>query len=245
MSLLALLAAVLFAAIHLFGEQLRFLDLIPRSRWLSAAGGASVAYVFLHLLPELEAGQGALRERIGLEHPVYLLALAGLVGFYGLERHVKVAQRRTDSATGGEAPTEGGKSVPEGVFWLHVASFAGYNLLIGYLLLHREDHTETGFWLYVLAMGLHFLVNDYGLRQDHRRDYHHRARWVLAAAIVAGWALGLFVTIPEAGVIALTALLGGAVVLNVLKEELPEERESQFSAFLLGAASYATLLLVI
>jgi hypothetical protein len=30
--------------------------------------------------------------------------------------------------------------------------------------------------------------------------------------------------------------------LNVLKEELPERRQSRFSAFAVGAAGYATLL---
>jgi hypothetical protein len=43
----------------------------------------------------------------------------------------------------------------------------------------------------------------------------------------------------------LFAFLAGGVVLNVLKEELPEERESRFWAFALGAASYTALLLVL
>ena len=37
--------------------------------------------------------------------------------------------------------------------------------------------------------------------------------------------------------------LAGHVVLNVLKEELPEDRESKFSAFALGSGAYAALLL--
>lgn len=32
--------------------------------------------------------------------------------------------------------------------------------------------------------------------------------------------------------------------MNVLKEELPEERQSRFWAFALGAAAYAALLLI-
>jgi hypothetical protein len=32
--------------------------------------------------------------------------------------------------------------------------------------------------------------------------------------------------------------------MNVLKEELPEERESSFWAFALGAAAYAVVLLI-
>ncbi len=52
---LALTAALALslAAIHVFAGKLRFLDVTPRSRWLSAASGISVAYVFVHVLPEL------------------------------------------------------------------------------------------------------------------------------------------------------------------------------------------------
>ncbi|NJM23928.1 MAG: hypothetical protein HC836_25875 [Richelia sp. RM2_1_2] len=42
------LIAVGFALIHIFSRSLRFIQ-IPRSRWLSGAGGVSVAYVFVHI----------------------------------------------------------------------------------------------------------------------------------------------------------------------------------------------------
>ncbi len=43
----------------------------------------------------------------------------------------------------------------------------------------------------------------------------------------------------------LLALLGGGIILNVLKEELPEQRESRFWAFALGGLGYAALLLTL
>ena len=49
MIFVTLTAAIALALVHLFAGKLRFLHVIPRSRWLSMAGGASVAYVFLHL----------------------------------------------------------------------------------------------------------------------------------------------------------------------------------------------------
>jgi hypothetical protein len=68
-------------AIHLFSGRLRFLGGTPRSIWLSIAGGVSVAYVFIYLLPELSQAQAALREAMPLagfaEHHVYLIALRG------------------------------------------------------------------------------------------------------------------------------------------------------------------------
>jgi hypothetical protein len=240
-SLTALLAVGL-AAIHLYSGRMRFLDVLPRSRWLSVAGGISVAYVFVHLLPDLAEEQETIREAAGegfnfLEYHVYLVALIGLAAFYGLERSAKTSRRRKRTA-GDEDSTEAG------VFWVHAASFTVYNALIGYLLLHRE---EPGVWsliLFAFAMGVHFVVNDYGLRRDHKGTYDRIGRWVLAAGILAGWVVGLFFEVSEAAIAVLFGFLAGGVIMNVLKEELPEDHESRFWAFALGAAAYAVILLV-
>jgi hypothetical protein len=77
------------------------------------------------------------------------VALAGLAIFYGLERAAEVSrwERRGQGEEDAASP---------GVFWLHTVSFALYNLLIGYLLLHREDPGLRSPLLFGLAMGLHF-----------------------------------------------------------------------------------------
>ena len=236
-----LLLAAGLGVVHVVAGKLRFLNTVPRSRWLSFASGISVAYVFVHLLPELAEGQEVLAETgvvggLVEEGHVWLMALAGLAVFYGLERAAK-ASREENEREGGADETE------PGVFWLHIGSFAVYNVLVGYLLGHGEVGAgRVTFWV---AMALHFFVNDYGLHQHHKARYGHVGRWVLAAAVVGGAALGLAVEVHEAVLAGLVAFLGGGVVLNVLKEELPEERESRFVPFALGAAAYAALLTVV
>lgn len=230
-------AAATFALVHLLAGRLRFLEGVPRSRWLSMAGGAAVAYVFLHLLPELAAEQRHLEDLSSLgfiEERVYLVALIGLALFYGLERAAHASRR---GGKGSENATE------PGVFWLHVVSFGLYNLVVGYLLLHREEPGIAGLLWYALAMALHLLVNDYGLREHHKERYHRVGRWLLAAAVLAGWGVGVLVTVERVWLSLLFALLAGGVVLNTLKEELPAERESRFWAFAAGAALYAAVLL--
>jgi hypothetical protein len=232
---------LLFATIHLLAGKLRFLEGIPRSRWLSMAGGVSVAYVFVHMLPELGEGQTIIREGLGggvlarLESHIYLVALFGLVVFYGLERTVLTSRPWGKGS---------GEATPPGIFWIHLASFAVYNLIIGYLLLHREESSTWSLATYALAMGLHFVVNDFGLREHHKHRYHAPGRWILALAILAGWALGVIAEVSEQAVIFLFAFVAGGVVLNVLKEELPEERKSRFWAFALGCAVYASLVII-
>ena len=230
--LIPLLAAVVLATLHLLAGRLRFLEGIPRSRWLSAAGGVSVAYVMVHLLPELAEYQEAVSETsliASLERHVYVLALIGLAVFYGVERYARVRQKGDDNGGGADAATT-----------FSFASYAVYNAIIGYLLVHREG----GLIAFAVAMGLHFIVNDQGLRDDHRDAYHQYGRWVVSAAIIGGALIGAVAEVAEPVVGLLLAFIGGGVILNVLKEELPEERDSRFAAFVSGAAIYTAVLLV-
>lgn len=230
------ICAVALALIHIYASQLKFLDTIPRSRWLSMASGVSVSYVFVHLLPDLSEQQEIFTESevfSFIEHHVYLMALIGLVAFYGLERMVTESQRQDDR-----------NKVEAGIYWIHIISFALYNALIGYLLFHREESGLSSLFLYAIAMGLHFIVNDYGLNQDHQSTYRHSGRWILATAIIIGSIIGWSSHISAALISVLFSFLAGGVILNVLKEELPEERQSKLWAFVLGAFIYSILLLL-
>ncbi|MHA6249102.1 hypothetical protein ACXYMU_14270 [Pontibacter sp. CAU 1760] len=234
---------LLLALVHTLGSRLRFLSGFPRSVWLSGAGGVSVAYVFIHLFPELQEGQEHLQENMPwaetfLQHHMYLVALIGLAVFYGLERSVVSARRKQVKQDQNEQ-----SKPPKGVFWLHIGSFSLYNALIGYILFQREEEPTQTIVLFSIAMALHFLVNDYGLQEHHRQKYRKYGQWVLVLALVVGWSVGYVQEVSETLVVILTAFIGGGVILNVLKEELPEERESRYGAFLLGAGLYAILLL--
>ena len=286
MFLASLVAVCALVLVHIFTHRLKFLDGTPRSRWLSAAGGISLAYVFLHLMPELAEGQAILSEDGGgldlIEFEIYGLALIGLVGYYGLERMVQCHTELGRAEMPGDTSHEGASAHDDEAarrddadtdtrehppFWVHLASFALYNVITGYLLLHQGGATghdggaeETGatahgaeagvadeggmatLLTFAIAMALHFLVTDYGLREDFRRGWMKTGRWVLSASVVVGWAIGLAVELPEIVILGAIALLGGGVILNVLKEELPEERQSRFGALVAGAAGYAALL---
>ncbi len=239
---------IFLALLHLFGSRLSFLSGLPRSVWLSVAGGVSVAYVFLHLFPELGEGQehiqrnmetaDFLRTATYLEHHIYLVALIGLAVFYGLEKSV-VSSKKENKAKGDEEKADAG------VFWVHIGSFAFYNALIGFILFQREEGAVQEMVLFSIAMALHFIVNDYALQEHHKEDYRRFGRWLLVASLVAGWAAGFMISEPGLLVHVLMAFVGGGVVLNVLKEELPEERKSRYWAFVLGAGAYAVLLLAL
>ncbi|WP_226004511.1 hypothetical protein [Natrinema salinisoli] len=226
--------AIALALVHLFAGRLGFGGRIPRSGWLSAAGGVSVAYVFVHLLPEVGEAAATLERygtaTIAAEHHGYLIALLGFVVYYGLEqlaRRTNGQSERNDDVAG------------SGVFWIHVGSFAAYNAIIGYLLWDRELGSVL---LFFVAMALHVLVTDDSLREHHGSAYHRRVRWLLSAAVIVGFAGGYVLEDAELLLAVFVPFLAGGIVLNVIKEELPADRESRFWAFAAGAAGYALLL---
>jgi hypothetical protein len=208
-----LFAAGLLALAHLTAGGLRALWAPPRSGWLSAAGGIAVAYVFVHLLPEVAEAHERTGER------AFPLALAGLVLFYAVEQHSSARRPRA--------------------FEFSMTSFAVYNGLIGYLIARGREELA----LFTLAMAVHFVVNDLALSEHHRETYDRVGRWLLAAAVLVGWAAGQVVELDEEMIGYAIAFIAGGVILNTIKEELPGERQARILPFLAGAAAYTVLLL--
>ena len=237
--LTTLVMMLAFCAVHLFIGTLTWLDRSPRSRWLSFAGGVAVAYVFLHIMPELSAHAMVLGERTSLGGKVavgwvYSLSLAGLILFYGIERTVAASKERRMQDHGEDLPHHP-------VFWMHIAASGLLMAIIAYLLNHREETSLASLALFFIAMMLHLVTADFGTRKDHPALYDARGRWALVAATATGWGLVLLVKLPETLIGCMFAFVGGGVVLLVLKEELPEQEQSAFLPFLAGALIYAGL----
>lgn len=238
-----LVAALLLAAVYALGGRLRDSEaaLWSRRRWISAASGAAVAYVFVDILPELGVRHRAFVESAGAglpfaEQRIYLAALAGFVVFYGLE-HMVLASR-----AGGRVDAGGGAG--DVVYWLHAGGFAAYSWLIGYLLVERAAAGRLALLLYGVAMTFHFLVVDHSLREEHGRAYDHAGRWALAASVVAGCLVGATTELSETVLSRLFAFVAGGVVITSVKAEMPHDREGRFWPFCLGALAYALLLLL-
>lgn len=238
MILMTALSAFLLALTHLIAARLKF-SYIPRSKWLSFAGGISVTYVFIHILPELAEGQEVIQEKAldFLQHHNYLIALFGLVLFYGMEKTAKQSPESDRGDDNQEMRTN------LNVFWVHITSFSLYNAIIGYLLVHRVEQNNVSLLWFTLAMGFHFVVNDYSLSEHYKKIYKSKGRWILTFSVLGGWLVGVLTSIPEIWIVILFAFIAGGTILNVLKEELPGERKSNFWAFLVGIITYSVLIL--
>jgi len=241
-SLGSLGAAVVLALVYVggarFGED-GAAGIWSRRRWVSAAAGVSVAYVFVDVLPELAEHHRAFRDAMGeglrfAEQRIYLLALVSFVVLYGLEHMVLASreERRGTVAAG----------VPDAVYGLHLAGFVAYSALIGYLLVERAERGPLALAIYGLAMALHFRIVDHSLREEHGRAYDRTGRWVLAASVLVGWIVGVTTSLSAVVFARFFEVLAGGVVITSLSAELPGDREGRFWPFCLGAAAYAVLL---
>lgn len=73
--------------------------------WISFAGGVSLAFIFVSILPDLATHQAALtRSEVIIQSRftdfyVYLCALIGFVLFFGLERLILVHKKETQKRT--------------------------------------------------------------------------------------------------------------------------------------------------
>ena len=141
-------------------------------RLVSFSVGMAVAYVFVHLLPELATTTAEfveLDEARELPFPhlrIYVAALLGFMLFYGLENMVNWA--RVAQAEGGE---ERGEELGETVHLkILTASYALYVFVVCYVMAHEIRSGSGELALYAFAMGLHFLGFAYGLRRDSSSD---------------------------------------------------------------------------
>ena len=213
---------------------------VTRTQTVAEPHGHPFALVFLEILPELAAAQEAVGRTLDpesfLDRHVYIVAVVGLAMFYGMDRLIRVSRQQHRS-------TGAGDHTSDGVFYLSMAVVGTKNLTVGFLLA-EEPRAVSPLVLLTLALALEFTVADRGMHADHQAKYDRIGRWVLTVVLCFGWIAGFAGLVPEISIAILRALLAGMIVLNVFKEELPEERQSSYSAFLTGLVLYGGLLLL-
>ncbi len=240
----SLVAALIFSAIFYFGGALRLPEGRHHRRLLSFGAGVSVAYVFVHLLPDLETARVVFVQstsHISLpfrDLSVNLAAMIGFLAFYSLENMVVWSKN-----TAGKRKGAGAAGGP--VFWLHIGGLAAFVWLISYLRIQNIDEGTVPLALYTAAMGLHFLAMDYALSREHGKLYERVGRKVLAASSILGWVVGAVAELPLPGVVVLFGFVSGAVMMNSMIMELPREKEGKLGSFLLGGLIYTALILLL
>jgi hypothetical protein len=238
------LAVVILASVFLFGKWLRFKSESRSRHWITASAGASVAYVWLHVIPELCEAQSTFTSmtrdmRLPLpEFRIYLSALFGFVLFYGLEY---MSWSRVEPVGKGSEPT-GRQDL---IYKLRLGGFVAYGGLVSYLMVRDSERGLLSLLTYLIAMGLHFIVVNHSFGEEYGDKYDRGGRWLLAFAVLAGGFIGKFAILPEHTILTLLGFVAGAVIENNTMMELAKGKGGRFWAFFAGAMGYSLLLVLI
>lgn len=237
---LSLGSVVFLSLVHVLADLLRWRHKLPQKIWLSFADGISISYVFLGLLPKIVDGVSAFPETLGptadiLKQSPFLPLLIGLVAFYGLERLVEKPAGAVETHSQAE---------PTGLrVWIHLASYAFYKAIIGYLIVQMNN--PASIVIFAILMAVHFLVVDYRMMEIHKDVYQRVGRWALTVAILVGWTIGATTVLSPVLVTLLLSFLAGGIVLVVLEEEFSRDHPSSFPAFVTAVALYMAVQIAI
>jgi zinc transporter ZupT len=231
------LSAVVLALVFLVGGRFRPFETLVRDRaWLlSFSAGVSIAYVFVHMMPEIATARELYAKSAKVPIPyrglvIYFVCMIGFMIYYGLERlRNHVQDRRSDD----NATVD---------YRIHVGGFSIYVWMVSYLLVNRLQNTDTSITLYTVAMTAHFLTIDHSLREQNRILYERRGRWLLGGMCALGWVTGFFLPLPPYFLALMVAFVSGAIIMNSAIMELPHRQEERFAGFLAGGVLYALLL---
>lgn len=237
MKLFSLLLIILLAGVHLSVRFYKKLMEEPRKPLLSFAGGVSVGYITLHLLPEFQDAQTDFNHAFHIpehlaDYSLYLVATIGFLTFYSINHLVKRSEQKHSTP-----------SLP--VFITHMTAFVIYNSFIGYYLIQELELELKSLLIFTAVFSLHLMVNDVGLRQDHEKRYDPWGTLILSFSLLAGWLIGYFTTLPIYIFGIWFSWLAGGIFINTIKEELPDEQKSRLIPFLFGAIVSSALLIII
>jgi hypothetical protein len=230
-SFLALISVTIFAFIHIYANKIRKFDEITQARFLSGGQGVAIAYVFINLLPKLCLNDVIVKQSLQgifpyFEKHVYIMALAGFLLFFIVDR----------------THTESGNNKK---YWFSLYSYALFNFLVGYAVTDKNNPEVKPLALFTIAMGLHYFANDYSLNKNHGREYAKIGKWILVFSLLMGWLVGYWASLSEVAIALVSAFIGGGVIMNVTRHELPMDNPRNLQAFLICAFIYTILLLTI
>ena len=228
---------LVIAGCHWFAVLLADQSDSQQQRWASLGGGAGLAYVFVHLLPELASGGSELSEQIGMlpyapthlvEALLFFVALLGVLVIFSID---VLAERQASLA-----------SISS---WLHLSCFAALNYLYAYSL---PSLISTGLIygiLFTVAIGSHVLLSDRFSVIHHPKRFRQRNRWIGSSALVLGLVNAyLLHPISDLMLAFASALIGGGLLITVMYEELYAANSTRLLWFMPGSSGMAIRLTI-
>ena len=233
----ALMISLVFAGIHLGSHKIYGFSEHYKKRILSFSGGIASAYVFLDLLPLIQRADPHLHAVLG-NSPFIAIFLV----FFILE-YTAVKSRYYNARRTAKALEETNASL--NVFYVHLGLTALVSMIICYSLRFEILTTGLGVTIYTIALSLHFFISDRSMEEHYGRFYVKYGRYLLAIMPILGWSLSVLFPEGESEAYVLLAFVAGAVLFNVIKDEVPRLGTGKPLFFFVGALLYSGLILIL
>jgi uncharacterized membrane protein YiaA len=240
---LSLVAVAVLIAVHLTAGYFDRWQGRGRELFLSAAGGVTVAYVVMQLLPALSASDNTIRPAAQeflpfFERHGYFLAVIGIVVFYANANQIARSRARQRSAVGEDR-------ADRRAFITSMILMGIFNFMVAYSLGDPNTPDVKPVVLFVLALALFYYIADESLHSNYEADYHRIGRWILSAALGIGWLLGVFFDIPATTLALAVAFFSGGILVTVLGHQLQPGASHKVWAFATGALVFSVLLMTL
>ena len=230
------------ALAHIISNREKLLNSCESQGWLSFGAGASVAYVFVPIFPEIGIFQQQLighghSERF-LSQPLYLAALSGLCFLYMLDT---IETGYEDASS--QSSRKHKYFMP--LFLCRTILYVTYNIMIAYVITQRPGQGLINISLISMALMFHFIVINVHAHKKYGDFFNKYMRWSAAGGLAAGWCLGMLADFPDVLIMTAFSLIGGMTTYIALKNELPRTKHRAPYHFATGAVIYALIALAI
>jgi len=225
-TIFALVCGVVLALIHLASERLQPRHGTMRWRIISFAAGISIAYLFLHLLPETYEAADHIRGW------VFVFLLAGFTVFHLIEKYIYQHTER--------------ERLVRDLKEIHSVSFFVYHFIVGVALTGKFEEGILEGLLFLVPVAFHAGLSTASLSGIHG-DMRERTsvRVLLSLSTFLGVIFAVFIRIPPALELSLVSFVAGVLLYIIVREFLPQREKGEPAYFVLGLLVFAIVNLAI
>ncbi len=193
---------------------------------MSLAAGISLTYLLLFLLPELYEGIETLQKLL------FLFVLFGALAFHMVEKYIYQHEKKN--------------KIMRDLSIVHAVSFFTYHFIVGVVLVHLLQRNILTGVLFLLPILSFTAVGQVSLREIRGKLIEKNfIRIGLSAATLIGVIEAIYLPLPPAAFYSLMGFVAGAMLYQVMRENIPSEKYGNAMWFLMGAFIYAIIIMFI
>ncbi len=176
------------------------------------------------------------------EVAIFGVAFIGFLVFF-ISEHAAIHSRRHIATKVGQHIDSVAAS--KGIFTIHFGMLALVSLLIAFNLRFEVRTSLPGAILFSVALALHFFGTDRTMETHYSSLFNRYGRYILSTMPLIGWSLSILFPERQSEAAVLLAFIAGAVLFNVIKDEVPGAERGEPKFFVAGSLIYSGVLILL